>query len=352
MKVKLLTIALALTLTVSLSAQQRRIVRAGGGPGEDVTKDWPKIEAKATDVTAALDQYLDAMVVKELFSGTVLVARDGQPIYFKSFGYANRDWNIPNTNDTRYSIGSINKVFTKQALIQLRDAGKIDFSKTLRTYLPDYPSDIADRVTIQQLLDHKSGMGDIFGEEYDALSKDQFRNLRDYTKVFEKKPLEFEPGTRQRYSNAGYVVLGLVIEKLSGMSYYDYVRTKIYAPAGMVDSESYETDAIVSKRAAGYTRGGMHAPKDAPLRSNIYTKPAKPSSAGGGYSTAMDLLRFTRHFAKQLGQGVGFGGGAPGLNAAVEVEDQYAIIVLSNYDPPSAEAVARNARVALGLTME
>lgn len=364
MKVKLLTIALALTVTVS--AQQRKIVRAGGG-GEDPAKDWPKIEAKAgmtdAEVQSALDRYLGTLVEKDLFSGTVLVARKGEPLYFKSYGLANREWNVPNTNDTRYSIGSINKVFTKFALLQLRDAGKIDFSKTLRTYLPDYPSPIADRITIQQMLDHKSGMGDIFGEEYDALSKENFRSLRDYTKVFADKPLEFEPGTRQRYSNAAYVVLGLVIEKLSGMSYYDYVKTKIYAPAGMADSDSYELDAIVPKRAAGYTRGGMRAPKDAPLRSNVYSKPAKPSSAGGGYSTAMDLLRFTRSLPKVLGQatyekefgrmpGVGWGGGAPGLNAAVEMEDDYAIIVLSNYDPPSAEAVARNARAALGLATE
>jgi len=349
----LLTLALAFTLTVAASAQQRRIVRAGGGPGdEDLTKDWPKIEAKAADLDAALNRYLDALVAKELFSGTVLVAKGGEPSFFKSYGFANRDWNVPNTNDTKYSIGSINKMFTRFALMQLRDAGKIDFSKTLRTYLPDYPSPIADKVTIQQLLDHKSGMGDIFGEEYDALAKDQFRNLRDYTKVFADKPLEFEPGTRQRYSNAGYVVLGLVIEKLSGMSYYDYVRTKIYAPAGMVDSESYEMDSIVPRRAVGYTHGGMRAPKDAPLRTNIYTKPAKPSSAGGGYSTAMDLLRFTKHFAKLLGPGVGFGGGAPGLNAAVEKEDEYTIIVLSNYDPPAAEEVARNVRVALGIVVE
>jgi len=350
MKVKLLIIALV--LTVSASAQQRRIIRAGGGPGEDITKDWPKIEGKAENLSPALDRYLEALVAKELFSGTVLVAHDGQPLYFKSFGLANRDWNVPNANDTRYSIGSINKIFTKLALDQLHDAGKLDYSKTLRTYLPDYPSDIADRITIQQLIDHKSGMGDIFGDEYDALSKDQFRTLRDYMKVFAKNPLEFEPGTNQRYSNAGYVVLGLVIEKLSGMSYYDYIRKNIYAPAGMVDSDSYAMDEIVPKVAVGYTRGGMGAPKGTPLRTNIYTKPAKPSSAGGGYSTAMDLLRFTRYYGKQLGYGMGFGGGAPGLNAAVEVEGEYAIIVLANYDPPSAEAVARNVRTALGLTTE
>ena len=323
-----------------------------GGGGEDPAKDWPKIEGKAADLGPALDAYLQTLTAKELFSGTVLVARNGEPQYFKSYGLANRDWNVPNTNDTRYSIGSINKIFTKFALQQLRDAGKVDFSKPLRAYLPDYPSAIADKITIQQVLDHKSGLGDIFGAEYDALPKDRLSSLRDYLPLFADKPLEFEPGTRQRYSNAGYVLLGLVIEKVSGMSYYDYVRTKIYAPAGMVDTDSYESDAIVSRRAVGYTRGGMHAPKDAPLRANTYTKPKKPSSAGGGYSTGMDLLRFTKAFKREIGDGMGFGGGAPGMNAVVEIEGDLAIIVLSNYDPPAAQAVAQNVRTALGLPTE
>jgi CubicO group peptidase (beta-lactamase class C family) len=352
MKTKLLLVALLFTAT--LSAQQRRIIRPGLGPdGEDPTKDWPKIEAKAStdaDVNVALDRYVDALVKRDLFSGTVLLARSGKPLYFKSFGLANKDWNVANTNDTKYNLGSINKIFTKIALTQLRDAGKIDFSKTLRTYLPDYPSAIADKITIQQLIDHNSGVGDIFGEAYDALPKNRLRSLSDYLPLFVDKQLEFEPGARQRYSNAGYVLLGLVIEKVSGMSYYDYVRSKIYTPAGMIDSDSYEADAIVAKRAVGYTRRGPNGPT--PQHVNMYTTPAKPSSAGGGYSTAMDLLRFTRFFERELGRGLGIGGGAPGINAAVEVEGDYTIVVLSNYDPPSAEAVARNVRVAIGAQVE
>lgn len=359
MKVKMLTTLCMLLIATAATAQQRRIVRMGGGPeGEDPTKDWPKIEARQSmsdaEMQATLTRYLDAMVARDLFSGTVLLARKGEPLFVKSYGLANKDWGIANANDTRYSIGSINKIFTKFALLQLRDAGKIDFSKTLRTYLPDYPSDVADRITIEQMLNHRSGLGDIFGTEYDALAKDRLRSLRDFLPLFVGKPLEFEPGTSQRYSNAGYVLLGLVIEKVSGMSYYDYVKTKIYAPAGMTDSDSYEMDAIVPKRAVGYVKGG---------RSNVYTKPARPSSAGGGYSTAMDLLRFTKALPKILGQktfereigiggGVGWGGGAPGLNAALEIEGDYVLIVLSNYDPPSASAVARNMRALIGAPPE
>lgn len=369
MKVRTLTAFCALLIALSATAQQRRVVRMGGGPeGEDPTKDWPKIEARQNmsdaEMQAALTRYLDAMVARDLFSGTVLLARKGEPLFVRSVGFANKEWGIANTNETRYSIGSINKIFTKFALLQLRDAGKVDFSKTLRTYLPDYPSDIADRITIEQLVSHRSGLGDTFGPEYDALPKDRLRSLRDFLPLFAAKPLEFEPGTSQRYSNAGYVLLGLVIEKVSGMGYYDYVRTKIYAPAGMTESDSYELDAIVPKRATGYTTRGV-VPGE--RRSNIYSKPGKPSSAGGGYSTAMDLLRFTNALPKILGQktfereigpgegvggGIGWGGGAPGVNAAVEIEGDYVLIVLSNYDPPSASAVARNMRALTGAPTE
>lgn len=336
-------LTLALLLASGLAAQQR--IRVGGrGPGPDVTKDWPKLAARSNpsdaEITAALSGYLDSLVQRDLFSGTVLLARNGKPVFFQSYGLANKDWNIPNANDTRYLIGSINKIFTMKALRQLQSEGKIDFSKTLRTYLPDYPNALADKVTIEQLMQHKSGMGDIFGEEFDATPKDRLRTLDDYLKLFAGKPLELEPGTKQRYSNAGYVVLGLVIEKLSGMSYHDYVKTKIFAPAGMNDTDFDEVDAVVPRRAVGYMRNG---------RSNVLTRPGRSSSAGGGYSTAMDLLKFTEGERKLGMNGAGFGGGAPGMNAMVEVEEQYTIIVLSNYDPPTASEVARNMRTFLGL---
>ncbi|HKR63926.1 MAG TPA: serine hydrolase domain-containing protein [Thermoanaerobaculia bacterium] len=349
MKIKYWTIALLLLTTATLAAQQRKIIRPGMGANPDLTKDWPKMSAVTSnagdaDLTAAVNTYVDALVARDLFSGTVLVARDGKPLFFKSYGLANKDTATPNTNDTKYNIGSINKIFTRTALLQLRDEGKIDFTKPLRTYLPDYPSDIADRVTIQQLLDMTSGMGDIFGPEFDATPKDRLRSLNDYARLFANKPLEFEPGTSRRYSNAGYIVLGLVIEKLSGMSYYDYVHTKIFAPLGMTDTAYYAQDEIVPRRATGYAKG-----EDGVRHTNVFTLPGRGSSAGGGYSTATDLLRFVTGARKWIGGAVGFGGGAPGLNAAVETEDRWAIVVLSNYDPPTAEEVAANLRRGLGI---
>ena len=340
-------LVLVLIAASALAQQpQRRRVMIGGGDIEERTKDWPRAEAGL----AAFEKFFDAMAARDLFSGTVLVAKGNDVVLQKTVGFADKEKRISNTADTKFNLGSINKIFTTVALRQLRAAGKIDFSKTLRTYLPDYPSKIADLVTIQQLLEHSSGMGDFFGPDFDAMPKEKLRSNADYLPLFVNQPLEFDPGTKRRYSNAGYIVLGLVIEKLSGMSYYDYVRKNIYAPAGMNDSDSYPVDAKVANRAIGY----------AGAEANTSGLPGRGSSAGGGYSTAADLLRFTRALPKLLSRedylrvvgdppGVGWGGGAPGINAAVEMEGDYTIIVLSNYSPPSAQHVAKNARRALGL---
>ncbi|HEX6640126.1 MAG TPA: serine hydrolase domain-containing protein, partial [Thermoanaerobaculia bacterium] len=210
MKIKLLLIALLIPLT--LGAQPKKLVRIGG-PGQDRAKDWPKAAVKPNmsqaEAVAAMKPYLDALVQRDLFSGTVLLARGNETLFLESYGMASKDFGIPNTTDTKYNIGSINKIFTQVALMQLRDAGKIDFTKTLRTYLPDYPSPVADRITIQQLLQHSSGLGDIFGPAYRDMPKDKLRTLADYVPLFVDKPLEFEPGSSNRYSNAGYVLLGL-----------------------------------------------------------------------------------------------------------------------------------------------
>ena len=334
-----------LFLATSLFAQQppqRVIVRAGGDKNnDDATRDWPKLQATATATddarAAALGAYLDALVARDLFSGTVLQARDGKPLFFKSYGMANKEWSVPNTNDTKYNIGSINKFFTNIALRQLHDAGGLDYDKTVRAYLPDFPSPAADRITIKQLMEHRSGLGDIFGPDYAATPKNKLRTLADYVPLFAGKPLQFEPGAQQRYSNAGYIVLGLIIEKLSGESYYDYMREHVFKPHGMMATDSYALDDVVPRRATGYSQG----------HPNVYTLPARGSSAGGGYSTAEDLLRLVTSFPTQ---GLGIAGGAPGLNAAVETAGDWQLIVLANYDPPVAEEIASNVRKMLGVS--
>jgi D-alanyl-D-alanine carboxypeptidase len=372
---KLTMILLLAGLALEADAQPRRVIRRGpGGPGgAEVTRDWPKVTAAAAGdaaISAGAEAYLEALAERELFAGTVLVARDGAPLFVRSYGFADREAKIANAEGTRYNIGSITKTMTKVALLLLRDEGKLGLTKSLRTYLPDYPSKIADEVTLQQLVDHRSGMGDIFGPAFDA-RKDGLLSLADYRALFVDAPLEFAPGTDDRYSNAGYVVLGLVIERVSGQSYFDFVRDRILEPAQMTDSGWPLRSDATWTRATGYTTRTQQPGPPGPRRGNAAFLPARGSSAGGSYSTAADLLRFARALPKILGTasyrelmgvprdapasakpGVAWGGGAPGVNASVQLEGAFEVIVLANVDPPAAEEVGRNLGRLLGFPAE
>ncbi|HET9795674.1 MAG TPA: serine hydrolase domain-containing protein, partial [Thermoanaerobaculia bacterium] len=198
----------------------------------------------ATDAEAAsaADAYLTAAAARGEFSGVALLARGGRPFFRKAWGLADREKKIANTIDTRFNLGSINKIFTQVAIGQLAAAGKLSLSDTIRKRLPSYPAAYADRVTIGQLVSMTSGMGDIFGPRFEAMPKGKLRALADYLPLFQDDPLRFEPGTRREYSNAGYVVLGLIIEAASGEDYYRYVREHVFAPAGMRDTESWAID--------------------------------------------------------------------------------------------------------------
>lgn len=320
------------------------------------------IAQPVAQITAAVDK----AVADDRFSGVVMLAKDGNPLFSRAWGMADPAKGIANRPDTKFNLGSINKIFTHVAIGQLAAAGKLSLNDTIRKHLPNYPSPVADRITIEQLLQHKSGLGDIFGPKFMA-SHASLRTLSDYLPLFADKPLEFEPGTSQRYSNAGFVVLGLIIEKLSRQTYYDYIRDYITKPTGMTSTASYAIDDNVPNRALGQTKRGPDGPLPA-RASNVGTLPVRGSSAGGGYSTAADLLRFSQAlladklmpkrwtdwlFTGQLdkpgARNMGVAGGSPGVNAVLEIDPPYTMVVLSNYDPPSAEEVAREARKTLGI---
>jgi len=303
-------------------------------------------DGKALDSLAALDQ----------FSGVVVITREGSPVFERAYGMADREAQRPNDVETAFNLGSINKVFTSIAIRQLARAGKLDLDSTLARAWPDYPNqDVARRVTIRQLLEHRSGIGgNIFAAPAGGGGpRGDIRRLRAYLPLFVNEPLQFEPGTRSQYSNAGYVVLGLLVERLSGEDYYDYVRRHIYEPAGMTRTAHWAVDSLPPNTAIGYTRGGANTPPDpaSPLRRNSDLLPGRGSSAGGGYSTAQDLLRFLAalragRIAAGPPAGVGIAGGAPGLNAALEgdLPGGYDVVVLANFDPPAAERVAKMVR--------
>ncbi|MEA2339759.1 MAG: hypothetical protein QOE82_3766, partial [Thermoanaerobaculia bacterium] len=166
-------------------------------------------------LTAAVDK----AAADDKFSGVVLVAKDGAPLLSRAWGMADPAKGIANRTDTKFNLGSINKIFTTVAIGQLAAAGKLALTDTVSKHLPDLNVPSADKITIEQLLQHKSGLGDVFGPKF-MDSHASLRKLSDYVPLFAGAPPQFEPGTDQKYSNAGFVVLGLIIEKLSGQSYY------------------------------------------------------------------------------------------------------------------------------------
>ncbi|MNK15423.1 Penicillin-binding protein 4* [compost metagenome] len=222
-------------------------------------------------------------------SGVVLIAKDGKPIYRETFGFSNLPDRVKNKPDTKFNLASINKMFTAIAIMQLVESGKISLQDKVGKHLTDYSNKtVADSVTIHQLLTHTSGMFS-FWEEYDKLAKEKFKTVSDYLPLFVDKKLAFAPGSDFYYSNSGFMVLGLIIEKLSGQNYFDYVKEHIYRPAKMINTDAYELDNAISNLATGYT---MSLEEPGQWKNNTFLNPTKGTPAGGGYSTADDLLNF------------------------------------------------------------
>lgn len=314
--------------------------------------------AQSPDLPARLSKTIDSLAAAGEFSGVVLLAKDGAPLFERAYGFADRETRTPNTVETAFNLGSINKFFTQVAIRQLADAGKLNVDSTLARAWPDYPNhEVARRVTIRQLLQHRSGVGGNIFAAPPGKTRGDIRRLSDYLPLFVNEPLQFEPGTNQRYSNAGYIVLGLLIERLSGEDYYDYVRRHIFEPAAMTRTASWTVDALPPNTAKGYTTRRLDVETSGAVPgTNTEFLPGRGSSAGGGYSTAHDLLRLLNALrAGKIPGGpqastVGIAGGAPGLNATMEgdLAGGYDLIVLANLDPPAAERVSRIVRGWLG----
>jgi CubicO group peptidase (beta-lactamase class C family) len=320
----------------------------------------------SADTTAsAIDRFIRARAVADSFSGSVLVAHNGVPVLRAGYGLADRDKRAPVTPETKFNLGSIDKLITRIAIWQLVAAGKLDLDAPVGRYLADYPNtDVRERVTARQLYQMRSGIGDFFGDEF-RRRHDQIRTVDDYLSLFAHEPLRFAPGTGMLYSNGGYIVLGKLIEKLSGQSYYDYVLARITGPAGMHDTQHYLLDERVPGRAIGYTamRG--------PLGPNTGSLAGRGSPAGGGYSTVDDFLELdsalragtlipaafadsilTPRFRTGGSDPLNYGGGGPGTNTQyVAYPDGWTIIVFANRDPSAATTVAQGIARILGKTL-
>ena len=223
---------------------------------------------------------------QDAFSGAILIAHQGKVVLDQAWGLADTAGQIKNTTDTQFCLGSMNKMFTSVAILQLVGQGKLALDKPIATYWPDYPNrDLAARVTIRELLSHTGGTGDIFTPEYEA-HRVETRTLADYVRLFGNRAVQFQPGTRMEYSNYGFILLGRIIELVSHESYESYVREHVFVPAGMLHTDSRPESDHVRGRAIGYTRGPSG------LIPNTSTMPWSGTSAGGGYSTVGDLLLF------------------------------------------------------------
>lgn len=357
------------------SDAERSAPPAGPGPPGDAER------AAAIDARLALEG--------DGFSGVVLVARGGVPIYHKAVGLADREQARANTLGTRFRIASMTKMFTAVAVLQLVQAGKLRLGAPLGTYLTDYPNqDIAKNVTLHHLLTHTGGTGDVFGAELAARGGPR-PSLQDYVALHGARAPRFAPGSRYEYSNYGFVLLGRVVERASGQSYYDYVAKHVFAPAGMTHSDFATIDESAEERAIGYTRylapeapeAAPGAGEGAPLVPNTPMLRQRGTPAGGAWSTPGDLLSFAnaleghrlldeRHtvllttgkvptqdggrYAYGFSEGtlpglrcVGHNGGSAGASARLRIcqapgePSSQVVIVLSNLDPPAGMDLMR-----------
>jgi CubicO group peptidase (beta-lactamase class C family) len=315
---------------------------------------------------AAWNAEIDKAASTGKFSGVWLWAKNNKVITSGAKGKADREKGLDNTLNTRFRIGSMNKMFTAVATLQLVERGKLSLDDTIGKILPDYPNaNVASKVKVRHLLSHTGGTGDIFGPEFEA-HRPELKTLQDYVKLYGARDLQFEPGSKWEYSNYGFVLLGVLIEKISGKSYYDFVAENIYRTAGMTSSGSEPESVAVANRSKGYMRDRFD------IVSNEPTLPWRGTSAGGGYTTAADLMKFasalmsnkllkagtlaeaTRPqfttgdygFGFQVGppdevRTYGHGGGANGMNAILRVypESGQSVIVLCNLDPPTASRI-------------
>jgi CubicO group peptidase (beta-lactamase class C family) len=337
----------------------------------DRPKDLSIARLTREEALKALRERLVRMSAEDRFAGAVLVAKDGKTLYADAYGMADRQKGTANGVDTKFRVGSMGKMFTAVAILQLVQKGKVGLDEPIGKYLADYPNrEIASRVTIHQLLTHTGGTGDIFGPTF-VEHRLELRQVSDYIRLYGEREPEFEPGTRWAYSNYGYLLLGRVIERVTGQDYYAYVHDHIYKLAGMRLTGSEPEVQGVRGLAVSYRQASNSG-----WTSNTETLPYRGTPAGGGYSTVGDLLRFANAlqnhkllnakytslltagkveatrgakyaygFYEQRENGVrffGHDGGAPGMSGMLKIfpDSGYVVAVLSNLDPPAANRIA------------
>ena len=238
----------------------------------------------ARDHAAKIQEYLATAHKYRLFNGTALVVENGKIIYKSGFGMANMEWAIPNAPDTKFRLGSITKQFTAVLTLQLVEKGKIKLDGKISDYLPEYRKDIGDKVTIHHLLTHTSGIPSYTSQPgfFENVSRNPFK-VADFVTKYTSGNLEFEPGSKFRYNNSGYFLLGAIIEKMTGKTYEQALKENILDPVGMKNTGYDWHSPLISKRASGYAKTADSYTNAAYLDMSI------PYAAGSMYSTVEDL---------------------------------------------------------------
>jgi len=312
-------------------------------------------------------QRLDRLGASGRFTGAVLVAKDGHPVLERAYGLADARSHRRNAIATAFGLASLGKTFTGVAVAQLVQRGAVAFDEPVGRYVHGLPAPIA-AVTIGQLLSHTSGLGDFFGDPGYARLQPKLTTLAAYLPLIARERLRFPPGSRFGYSNSGYLLLGLVIERASGLSYYDYLRRNIFGPARMHSAGCYWRARLPAIAATGYLVPGVP---------NSDSLPPRGTSAGGCYASAKDMLAFadallghrllntrltstiTTQKVKAPGGGYGYGfgirtgrpgdpptiwhnGGAPGVGSELDINPRlgYTVVILANDGPDAVTPVA------------
>jgi len=312
-------------------------------------------EIQAQELNKNIDEVMDQFVKLEQFSGSILVAKDGKVLYARAFGEADKDHHVKNTLKTKFNIGSAGKTFTGISIMQLAERGQLKVSDPVIKHLEDFP--FGEKITIHNLLTHTSGTFNYFAHPDFRTKMYSIRSVRDCLPLIYDQELRFDtPGERFFYSNSGIVILGAIIERITGQSYPDYIKENILVPVEMYDTGINYLDEIIENRASGY-----HKSPTGKFARHIFMVP--PANADGGIETTVeDLLKYDQAlygdkllseeskqkmftpFKNNYGycmridnrhgnKVVGHGGGAPGVSASFEryLDDKYVLIVLSNY---------------------
>lgn len=322
------------------------------------------VSAAAQDAAVARMDQLIQSYVPARFMGTVLVARGNAVVLSKAYGMANLEWNIPNTPSAKFRLGSLTKQFTAASILLLEERGKLNVQEAVKTYLPDAPS-AWDKITIFHLLTHSSGIPNFTAFPDYAATQPFATPAEKIVARFRDQPLDFAPGEKMSYSNSGYVLLGYLIETITGGSYATFVQDNIFTPLGMKDSGYDSNSAVIPRRASGY------APSPTGLANAGFIHMSIPHAAGALYSTTDDLLKWqqalhgarvvsaaslqkmTTPFKNNYAFGLvvrtvdgrkmfAHGGGIEGFNTSMSYspDDKLTVVVLANVNGPAAGELA------------